>query len=344
SEKLAQLMPPLSKVFYASDGACAVEIALKMSLHARYIQGDRERHQFVALQNAYHGDTVGAVSVSDIGLYRHPYEPLLFPCHFISPPYVSGRTDTAWMDCHAQWNIIENELQSMSKKISAIIVEPIVQGAGGMKIYSQDFLRRLRAWTHQHNIHLIVDEIMTGIGRTGKMFACEHANIQPDFLCLSKGLTSGWLPLSTVLTHSAIYDVFYSDGMQNAFLHSHTYSGNALAASVALETLNIIEEEQLCDRANFLEKLMLTHMQTIAANTNKLFNVRAMGAIVAADLACEDPNSRIGFAIYQEAIRRGVFLRPLGNTIYWLPPLNVKVNTLNQLKERTEQAIMAVPF
>jgi adenosylmethionine-8-amino-7-oxononanoate aminotransferase len=237
------------------------------------------------------------------------------------------------------------QLEPLVDSTTAILIEPIVQGAGGMKIYSQDFLRRLRKWTQEHHIHLIADEIMTGIGRTGKMLACEHAAIEPDFICLAKGLTSGWLPLSAVLTSTEIYNLFYADySAGKNFLHSHTQCGNALAVSVALETLNIMEEEKICTHVQMLEPMILKYMREIAETTGKLTNVRGIGAIVAADLMVKDQQRRIGFEIYQQAVKRGALLRPLGNTIYWLPPLNIEHNTLQDLKEITQAAIQAVRF
>lgn len=214
-----------------------------------------------------------------------------------------------------------------------------------MKIYSQDFLRRLREWTKQFDIHLIADEIMTGIGRTGKMLACYHANIEPDFLCLGKGLTSGWLPFSVVLTQQQIYELFYADYAANkSFLHSHTYAGNALAASIALEVLQIFREENLCDYVASISKTLHENMSEIAYETKKLCNIRSIGAITAADVICDNPNRRIGFEISQKAIELGALLRPLGNTLYWLPPLNIDWNMLEQLKRITRDAILSVEW
>ena len=224
-----------------------------------------------------------------------------------------------------------------------MIVEPIIQGAGGMRIYARDFLFRLRQWTSKHHIHLIADEIMTGIGRCGKMLACQYAAIEPDLLCLSKGLTAGVMPLSALLMRESIYELFYDDyASGKSFLHSHTFSGHALAASVALEVLNIIKEEHLCECANVIGQMMYRYMQDIAQQTEQLVNVRQLGAIVAADLVCEEPNRRLGFEIFQKAIQLGAYLRPLGNTIYWLPPLNIAEETLCRLKQVTEQAIKQV--
>jgi adenosylmethionine-8-amino-7-oxononanoate aminotransferase len=311
---------------------------MKMSLHARKLMGQPEKNKFIALENGYHGETATALSVSDVGLYRKDYEDLLFTPHFISPlPYVSSVDDPLWKDCSSQWKDIEKSLEPMIEKTTAIILEPIVQGAGGMKIYSQDFLRRLRIWTKKHDIHLIADEIMTGFGRTGKMLA----GIEPDFLCLSKGLTSGWLPLSAMLTSQKVYDLFYDDyETGKAFLHSHTYTGNALAASVAIEVLNIFQDENILFQADQLGKEMLNAMHDIADQTKKIHHVRGIGAIVAADIICEDPKRRIGFEVFKNAVEHGAYLRPLGNTIYWLPPLNMSTETLAKLKMITKNSLV----
>jgi adenosylmethionine-8-amino-7-oxononanoate aminotransferase len=194
SEKLGKLCSGLDKVFYASEGSSAVEIALKMSLHAQQLLGKNQRIQFTSLQNGYHGEIFMALGLSDLGLYRQAYEAHLIQPKFIKNiPYVNSTTDPLWNDCSSVWPNIEDQLEQQSSHLAAIIVEPIVQGAGGMKLYSQDFLSRLRKWTQTHGIYLIADEIMTGLGRTGPALACEHARINPDFICLSKGLTSGWL-------------------------------------------------------------------------------------------------------------------------------------------------------
>lgn len=340
SQELANLMPHLAKVFYASDGSCAVEIALKMSAHSRMIQGQSNRKYFLSLKNSYHGETIGALSVSDLGIYRAPYTSLLFETPLIEVPYVSGIHDPKWYNASEEWSRTETFLELYSTTTTALIIEPILQAAGGMKIIAQDFLHRLCQWAKAHDIHIIADEILTGLGRTGKMLACEHANIQPDFLCLSKGLTSGWLPMSAVITTDSIYGIFYDDYENGkSFLHSHTHSGNALATSVALATLKIIQEENLSERAQTLQKIMMSHLQDIANQTQHLKNLRGIGAVVAADLIVENPHQRLGYKIYQEAVKLGALLRPLGNTLYWLPPLNIEASTLSELKDITLKAI-----
>lgn len=342
SKKLAGLTQTLDKVMYASDGSCAVEIAMKMSMHTRIILQETQRTQFMALANAYHGETGLALSVSDLGIFRQPYESLLFKSHFLQNiPYVHGPSDPLWEDCSAYWPDIEKQLNQHAETLTAIIVEPIVQASAGMLIYSKDFLQRLRIWTRKNNVHLIADEIMTGLGRTGLALACQHAQIEPDFLCLGKGLTAGFLPFSATLTSTDIYHLFYDDYEKGKnFLHSHTHSGNALAASVALECLTVLEEEniyqQVRDKADYLKQLFAD----ISLNTGKLKNVRGIGAVVAADLIVDDPKQRLGYAVYQRAVELGALLRPLGNTLYWAPPLNIEIEILHRLKAITQAALL----
>lgn len=346
SEKLGSLCPGLNKVFYASEGSSAVEIALKMSLHAQQLLGQNQRTQFTSLKNGYHGETFMALGLSDLGLYRKAYEAHLIKPNFIQNiPYVHSSLDPLWNDCSAIWPSIENQLEKQVTNLAAIIVEPIAQGAGGMKIYSQDFLRRLRKWTKTHGIYLIADEIMTGLGRTGRCLASEHAQIKPDFICLSKGLTSGWLPMSAVLTHTEIYNLFYDDySSGKGFLHSHTFSGNALAAAVALECLKILEDEKIVQQVQEKEIILKKFMCEINTNTQRLINIRGIGAIVAADLKLteKEKNQRIGYQIFQKALQMGAWLRPLGNTIYWLPPLNTPLVTLEELRDITELSIKKI--
>lgn len=344
AEKLTSLAPSLTKTFFAGDGSCAVEIAMKMSLHAHQIKGESQRQQFMALSNGYHGETLATLSVTDVGLYREPYSPLLFHCDFITPAYVNSVHDPHWHDASEAWSHALPHLEEKADTLTAILVEPIVQGAGGMKLYSQDFLGRLRQWTQKKGIHLIADEIMTGIGRTGYMLACEHAGIDPDFVCLSKGLTSGWLPFSAVLTTDPIYDLFYADyATGHDFLHSHTFCGNALGARIALATLKVFDETQLCHTIRHtLHPQLLSAWQEVAETTGYLNNVRGIGGMVAAELCVDNPNTRAGFAIYQEATQRGALLRPLGNTLYWQPPLTIDENTLEELKIITIKAIKHV--
>ncbi|HLD95659.1 MAG TPA: adenosylmethionine--8-amino-7-oxononanoate transaminase, partial [Alphaproteobacteria bacterium] len=295
SQDLANLIKGLTKVFYTGDGSCAVEVALKMSLHSRKIKKHQRRTKFLSLKNGYHGETVGALSVSDLGLYKKPYEDLLFESYFIEPLYVSGRFDENWQNANSHWQKVLPLLEKHKNTLTAIIVEPLIQGAGGMKIYSKDFLSKLFSFAKDYNIHIIADEIMTGLARTGKMVACEYIEQKPDFVCLSKGLTSGFMPFSCVLTTQEIYDTFYGDFSSNkAFLHSHTHSGNALGASVAKVTLEVIKQENLCARALELERIMTNYMKDIQEQTGLLKNIRSLGAVVAADLVNSRNSPRLG--------------------------------------------------
>lgn len=343
SQKLCGLMPHLEKAFYAGDGSSAVEIAIKMSLHVRLLEGNTQRKKIVSLRNGYHGETIGALSVSDLGIYRLPYESVLFDHILVDPPYMMNKEEHCWNNANEYWLKTEKQLEAYKDSASAIIFEPILQGAGGMKLYSQDFLNKLAQWAKKNSIHLIADEIMTGFGRTGKMLASEHAKIEPDIVCLSKGLTSGWMPFSAVLTTDNIYQTFYDDYENGkSFLHSHTYSGNAMGASLALATMEVIEDENLCQRAMQLEDIMGNKMQDIANKTGLIQNIRGIGAVVAADLVPPGNMTRAGYLVYQEAIKLGALLRPLGNTIYWTPPLTTSNDTINELAEITQIAIQSV--
>jgi adenosylmethionine-8-amino-7-oxononanoate aminotransferase len=343
SEQLCGLCPNLDKIFYACEGSSAVEIAVKMSLHARKITEEVNRIRVMSLQHAYHGETLLALSLSDLGLFRKPYEDWLMPVSFLKNiPYVNSTDDPLWKDCASYWPAIELQLNKEVDSLTAIIVEPIVQGVAGMKIYSQDFLKRLSIWAKKQGVHLIADEIMTGFGRTGLSLACKHAAIIPDFICIGKGLTSGWLPMSAVLTTTNIYTLFYDDYEKDkTFMHSHTFSGNALSAAIALECLNVFKEEKIFASVQKKQNLFRQLMLEVAHVTQKLTNVRNIGAIVAADLVLDDEYSkrRLGYRVYQEAIKLGALLRPLGNTVYWLPPLNMKIETLHELQEITIKAI-----
>jgi adenosylmethionine-8-amino-7-oxononanoate aminotransferase len=342
SNKLSGLTKTLQKVFFAGDGASAIEIALKMSLQARKNVGDVTRTKYVALKNGYHGETGLALSVSDVGIYKEHFSELLFTAEYITDlPYVAGTNDPLWNDCSEHWEKIKQQLLPMANSITAIILEPIIQGAGGMLIYSQDLLRHLRKFTQEHNIHLIADEIMTGVGRTGLPFACNHANIEPDFMCLSKGLTAGWMAFSAVLTTDKIFSLFYDDyHTQKAFLHSHTFSGNPLGAALALECLTIMEEENIYVKVQKKASLMKELMLEIQAETGKIHNVRGIGAMVAADLITSQPQASL--KIFEQAIKFGAFIRPLGNTIYWTPPLNIHEAILLNLRNITMESIKLV--
>lgn len=339
AEELTQITRK-QHVFFASDGSSAVEIAMKLAIHANQIKGFSKRNQFIALKNGYHGETLGAMSVSDLGLYKAPYKSFGLNCQFLANiPYISGKSDPLWFNCDAIWNSVEKELEGACDTVCAIILEPIVQGAGGMLCYSPDFLKRLACWAKNNNIYLIADEIMTGMGRTGTWLASDHAQIDPDLICLSKGLTSGSIPFSCVMIDSSVFDLFYDDySSGNSFLHSHTYSANPLAVNAALATIKAMREEDILTQAQRLGDTMISALSDIAQRSGKLSNVRGVGAIAAADLD-DSTRHRIGTKLYQNALDLGALIRPIGNTLYWLPPLNTSEEIIGNLAEITLHSI-----
>lgn len=337
AQKLSELTGK-QQLFFASDGSCAVEIALKLGLHAMQLRGMPERNQWVTLSNSYHGETIATLSVSDVGCYTSPFEGMGLDAHVLRDvPYVSGEDDVLWHDCSTVWPKIEAQLAQIKSRVCGIIVEPIVQGAGGMQVYSADFLRRLSAWAKQNTCYLLADEIMTGFGRTGRLFASEYAGVSPDLICLSKGLTAGTMPLSCVLIDRAIHEVFL-DNPDQPFLHSHTYTAHALGVAAALATLNHMQQVDIAKTAEDLGVYMKTCFEQVAASTGRIQNIRALGGMVAGDLITED-NQLMGRALSREALRRGALLRPLGNTVYWFPPLNTERTVIDDLASITKDAI-----
>ncbi len=332
----------LSRLFFASDGSCAVEIALKMAMHAMQLRGESHRRQWIALSNGYHGETIATLSVSAVHCYKEAYEGMGLSCYMIEGiPYVSGEEDPLWKNCEEAWLGIEKALNRYKDTACGVIVEPILQGAGGMRVYSADLLRRLQKWTLENNCYFVVDEIMTGLGRTGRWLASHHADIKPDFICMSKSLTAGTMPLSCVLIHDAIYDLFYAHP-DEPFLHSHTYTGHALGVAAACATLEFMQAVDINARAVTLGVAMKERFLDVARHTTRLHNIRAIGSVVAGDLITPDDTTNWGRKLAIEALKRGVLLRPLDKTVYWMPPVNTDTNTLDKLADITEASIRAV--
>ena len=318
SERLARLTG-LGHAFYGSDGASATEIALKMSFHFWRNLGRPEKTGFVSLQNGYHGETLGALSVTDVALFKDTYAPLLRPSHQLPSPDARraepGESAEAYaLRCAAA---AEAWLVQHADTTAAIIVEPLVQGAAGMAMYSPAYLARLRTLCDQFQVHLIADEIAVGFGRTGTMFACEQAGIRPDFMCLSKGITGGYLPLSCVFTRDEIYAAFYDDATARGFLHSHSYTGNPLACRAALAVLDIFEEDDVLV-ANREKAARFTEWLAPVAGHARVEHFRHTGMIWAFDV--KDAGPGFARAFHQGALTRGLFIRPIGNTVYFMPP------------------------
>ena len=331
SERLARLTG-LGHAFYGSDGASATEIALKMSAHFWRNAGQAEKNAFVSLQNGYHGETVGALSVTDIPLFKDTYAPLLRHSVQVPTPDARlagpGETAEAWaLRCAAA---LEAYLDEHAAATAAFIVEPLVQGAAGMAMYHPAYLTRARELCTQYRVHLIADEIAVGFGRTGTLFAFEQASIRPDFICLSKGITGGYLPLSAVLTTDDVYAAFYGDATARGFLHSHSYTGNPLACRAALAVLDIFETDQVI-AANRNKSLEFTGLLAEVAAHSRVRHFRQCGMIWAFDVAGAGP----GFAtrFHRMALTHGVFIRPIGNTVYVMPPYVTSVGEMRGLAE-----------
>lgn len=323
SERLAALSG-LGHAFYGSDGASAVEIALKMSFHAWRNAGKTGKKRFVSLAGSYHGETIGALSVTDVAIFRDAYGPLLqnnlrVPC----PTLTDDETALA---------ALAALLQAEHSTIAALIVEPLVQGAAGMRMYTPAALTRMHALCAQYDVHFIADEIMTGFGRTGTMFAVEQANIRPDFLCLSKGITGGYLPLSCVLTTDDIYRQFYDDDVARGFLHSHSYTGSALACRAALATLDIFESDNVIAQ-NRSHALQFDPLTAPLRAHPAVTATRQLGMIWAFDVAPTIPDFAKRF--FAASIKREILLRPINHTIYFMPPYIITAEQFAFLVEQT---------
>ena len=349
SERLTQLAPPgLTRCFYADSGSAAVEIALKMSFHYWHNRGETRRTRFIHLTNSYHGETLGALSVGDVSLYKETYRPLLLDTIPVKSPddYYREPGESRADYATRAFADMEQALERHGDEVCAVIVEPLVQCAGSMRMYDPVYLKRLRQACDKHRVHLIADEIAVGFGRTGTMFACEQAAITPDFLCLGKGLTGGYLPLSVCLTTDAVYAAFYAEyATRKAFLHSHSYTGNPLACAAALATLDIFRDDDVINH----NKTLAAHMAQATAplaDHPRVSDVRQTGMILAIEMV-KDKKSRTpfpwqerrGLAVYRHALERGALLRPLGDVIYLMPPYVIQPEEIDFLAQVAREGI-----
>jgi adenosylmethionine-8-amino-7-oxononanoate aminotransferase len=333
AERLARLAPgSLGHCFFASDGSAAVEIALKMSFHYWKNVGRAGKESFVTLANGYHGETLGALAVTDLPLYRSTYAPLLHPSRQVPSPdwrrAEPGETPVEYARRCARE--LEAHLERHSRETAAFIVEPLVQCAGGMAMHDPEYLRIARKLCDRFEVHLIADEIAVGFGRTGTMFACEQADIAPDFLCLSKGLTGGYLPLSAVLAGDDVYQAFYDDDTARGFLHSHSYTGNPLACRAALTVLDIFQDEDVLERNRRTAAYCNEHASGIRSHP-RVEHFRNAGMIWAFDVREATPE--FGPDFHRRAIEAGVLLRPLDSTVYWMPPYAIGESEIDFLIE-----------
>jgi adenosylmethionine---8-amino-7-oxononanoate aminotransferase len=349
SEQLAALAPPgLVRCFYADNGSSAVEVAVKMSFHYWRNIGRASKKRFITLTNSYHGETLGALAVGNVDLYKEVYRPLLMDVISVPSPDCFEREPEESWEAHSRRKFahMEAALARHADQTAAVIVEPLVQCAGNMRMYHPIYLQLLRAACDRYGVHLIADEIAVGFGRTGMMFGCNHAGIRPDFLCLSKGLTGGYLPLSAVLTTEPIYAAFYDEYSKlNAFLHSHSFTGNPLACSAALASLAIFREDDILTRNRGLAAHMGARARELE-NHPHVAEVRQTGMIVAIewvqDKRTRQPypwQERRGLRLYRHALQRGVLLRPVGNVVYFMPPYVITPEQIDLMVEVAGEGI-----
>lgn len=353
AEELKAVLPQgLAKFHFSDNGSASVECALKMSLQYQYQIGHPERKRFMCLSNGYHGETIGALSVGGLDLYTQIYKPMLIhdilrieapDCYRC--PYGKCRENCA-CECFVQ---AEAMFEKHADETCAVIVEPLLQGSAGMRIYPAAYLTKLRKLCDRTGVLLIADEIATGFGRTGKLFACDHAEICPDIMCLSKGLTGGFMPMSITAVTQPIYDAFYADyGEGKAFMHSHTYSGNPLGCAAARAVLKVLREEAVLETARSTATYLTARLQETFGEHPHIGEIRHIGLIHALELV-EDRSTkrpftreRVGYAVYKEALKRGLLLRPLGDVLYFNPPLTIGQETLDQAIFRFQEALKVV--
>lgn len=350
AERIVRITPRgLNKVFFADNGSSAVEVALKLSFQYHQQVGSTLKVRFAAITDAYHGETLGALSVGDIDLYSKIYRPLMMKTfRAAGPDCFRCPFGKDRHGCDAEcFESLEKLVLENHEEICGIVIEPLIQCAAGMKIYPPVYLRKLRDLCTRYDMHLIADEIAVGFGRTGKMFACEHAGISPDIMCLSKGLTAGYMPLSLVVTTDRIYQAFYSDYTElKAFMHSHSYTGNPIACAVAFESLNIFEDERVLEKNARKSEFIADLVSGLMNGHPHIGEFRRLGMVGALELV-EDRRSRkafdwekrVGYAIYRIALGKGVLLRPLGNVIYFMPPYVVEEKDMELMVRVAFQSI-----
>jgi adenosylmethionine-8-amino-7-oxononanoate aminotransferase len=341
SERLSALTGgTLGHCFYASDGASATEIALKMSFHSWRNRGYEKKRDFLCLAGSYHGETVGALAVTDVALFRDAYAPLVRPAATVPTPDARQAKDgeTAIDVARRAAKALEAHLAMHHENIAALIVEPLIQCASGMVMYDPKYLRLARALCDCYQVHLICDEIAVGCGRTGTFFAHEQAGIRPDFLCLSKGISSGYLPLSVVLTTDAIYGAFYDEATTRGFLHSHSYTGNALACRAALATLDIFEADKVLEQNKSRAEKLAAALAPLAEHP-QVRHLRQRGMILAFDVATDD--AKFSRRFYRAALDREALVRPLGSTVYVMPPYIVGDDEIAHLGQAIAGALDA---
>lgn len=352
AQKLAKLHNnSLTKVFYSDNGSTAVEVALKMAYQYWLQSGFENKSKFIALKNSYHGDTIGSVSVGGVDLYHKIFKPLLFDVYHAESPYcyrcpMNLDKTTCNIECV---NSIEEILKEHSNEIAGIIIEPLIQAAGGMIIYPKDYLTKLRALCDKYNVLLIDDEVAMGFGRTGKMFAYQHTDIVPDIVCLAKGITAGYMPLSVTMTNEKIYNAFYDDWDKfKTFFHGHSYTANPLAISIALENLKILEKDKIIEKNQKKIERMEKGLEKFKG-LEHVGDVRQQGMVAAIELVKDkitkekyDYKLRMGHRVCELALTEGLLIRPLGDIIYFMPPYVIKDKEIDKMFDITFESIKAI--
>ncbi|MDY4010325.1 MAG: adenosylmethionine--8-amino-7-oxononanoate transaminase [Fusobacterium gastrosuis] len=334
-EELEKVLPKgLNKFLFSDNGSSCIEMALKLSFQYHLQTGNPQKTKFISLQNAYHGETIGALGVGDVDIFTETYRPLIKEGRKVKVPYINENLTADEFKKYEDecFTDLENLVNENHHEIACMIVEPLVQGAAGMMMYSPNYLKRVRELTKKFNIHLIDDEIAMGFGRTGKMFACEHAGIEPDIMCIAKGLSSGYYPIAMVCITTEIFNAFYADYKEGkSFLHSHTYSGNPLGCKIALEILKIFREEQVLNTVNKKGAYLKKQAQKLFKDKPYIKEYRHIGLIGALELKDIAPGERIGRQIYEIALKKGVLIRPIGNIIYFMPPYVITEEEIDTL-------------
>jgi len=340
-EQLMGIIPKgLSKFNFSDNGSAAVECALKMSFQYQYQTGHMQKTKFMCLSEGYHGETIGALSVGSMDLYAKIYKPMLMDAIRIeAPDCYRCSYDKSRDNCNCEcFEHAEKAFAEYGEETCAIIVEPLLQGSAGMRIYPALYLKKLRALCNQCGVLLIADEIATGFGRTGKVFAFDHAGVSPDIMCISKGLTGGYMPMAITITTDEIYDAFYADYSEGkAFMHSHTYSGNPLGCSAALAVQKILREDHIIETAATRAKHLNNQLNKALLDHPNVGEIRHIGLINAIELVTDkhtktgfDSNLRMGYQIYKKALANGLILRPLGNVLYFNPPLIINEEEIDK--------------
>ena len=349
-EQLSESVPKgLTKFNFSDNGSSAIECSLKMAFQYQYQVGKREKKRFMCLTEGYHGETIGALSVGAMDLYAKLYQPMLMDTIQIEAPDCYrcpyGKTrECCDTECFRK---AEKAFEQYAQECCAIIVEPLLQGSAGMRIYPAMYLKKLRKLCDEYDVLLIVDEIATGFGRTGKMFACDHAEITPDIMCVSKGLTGGYLPMAITITTEEIYRAFYADYKEGkAFMHSHTYSGNPLGCRAGLAVQKILREENIIEKANQRAVYLTKRLNEALLEYPYVGEIRHIGLIHAIELVKDkktkegfDGEERVGYQIYKEALKNGLLLRPLGNVLYFNPPLIIEEEQIEEAIKRCVTSI-----